>query len=134
MTNFVDQTIMHGEGRKGDCFRACLATILGMPIAAVPHFALLDFEDGVLVSMEAAIAWVNLKGYEVDTMNDPKDWDGATPLPLCTINGTSPRGIRHSVVGSVETGEMVHDPHPSRAGLAHISSRFYFFPVPKGRP
>ena len=124
MGTFVDQQFMHSESTKGDCFRACLATILGMPIKAVPHFALLDFAPDVFVAMTCAQAWLEAKGFEM--------WmgleDGENPLPMCIVNGISPRGIRHAVVGSTATGEIIHDPHPSRAGLTTIQSRLYIFP------
>jgi len=123
-TPLHDQQFLHGNGVKGDCFRACLATVLGKPLHAVPHFALLDLAPDVLVSMESAIAWINYKGFETDTDNEKPGY-----LPLCIINGTSPRGIGHAVVGDAKTGAMVHDPHPSREGLSHISSRFYFYPI-----
>lgn len=124
---YVDQEFLHDEaaGIKGDCFRACLATILGLPIKAVPHFATLDYAPDVFVAMNCAIAWLNSRGYEMWMGLD----DGENPLPLCIINGTSPRGIRHSVVGDTESGEMLHDPHPSRAGLQFISNRLYLFPA-----
>lgn len=122
---FIDQQVLHSESTKGDCFRACLATILRKPIQAVPHFALLDFAPDVFVAMECAQAWLNSKGYEMWMGLD----DGVNPLPLCIVSGVSPRGIPHAVVGDTATGQILHDPHPSRDGLSHISNRLYLFPI-----
>lgn len=120
---FVDQQFMHNESSKGDCFRACLATILELPIQKVPHFALLDFAPDVSVSMQCAQAWLEANGYEMWMGID----DGERPLPLCIVNGLSPRGIKHAVVGDTATGEIIHDPHPSRSGLTTIENRLYLF-------
>lgn len=120
---FNDQEFMHNEQSTGDCFRACLATILELPMREVPHFALLDFSPEVRVSMQCAQAWLEARGFELWMGPD----DGDNPLPLCIVNGLSPRGIRHAVVGDTATGEILHDPHPSRAGLATIENRLYLF-------
>lgn len=42
------------------------------------------------------------------------------------ISGQGPRGCRHSVVG--KAGKMVHDPHPSGAGL--LTEEEYGFLIP----
>lgn len=118
-----DQTIMAGEGRVGDCFRACLASIIGKKTEGVPHFGLL----GDLHAMETAVAWLNYHGYEVGTQASDYGPDEAEILPLHIMKGYSPRGIYHAVVGSTETGEMVHDPHPSRAGIKGVNGRLYIF-------
>lgn len=121
-----DQTILTAEGQVGNCFQAALATVLRMPtIDAVPHFVLLGMHHW----MSCCIAWLNANGYEVSTIKDA--CEGMEMLPLCIIRGISPRGIGHAVVGDAETGEMIHDPHPSRAGLTEINSRFYLFRIPK---
>jgi hypothetical protein len=33
----VDQEFLKERGEPGDCWRACIATILGLPLAEVPH-------------------------------------------------------------------------------------------------
>lgn len=122
-TNYMDMTVMSGEGMIGDCFRACIATIIGKKTEGVPHFGLL----GDLHAMETAIAWLNYYGYEVGLNQD--DWldEGLSPMPLHLIKGYSHRGIYHAVVGDTTTGEMVHDPHPSRAGINGVNGRIYIF-------
>lgn len=124
---FQDQTILHGEGRVGDCFRACIATVIGKRTEGVPHFVLL----GDLHWLDAAVAWLAMFGYKVDTHDDGWLDDGLEVMPFHIMRGVGPRGIRHAVVGDTATGEMVHDPHPSRGGLVQVESRLYFFRKPK---
>lgn len=121
---FRDQTILHGEGRVGNCTQACLASILAMPLEAVPHFALL----GVHHYMSLMLLWLQSVGYEAGMDKDDFDSEGLKPMQLHLIGGIGPRGVAHAVVGATDTGEMVHDPHPSRGGLVSITSRLYLFP------
>ena len=121
---YKDQLILHGPDKIGDCFRACLATIIGKQVLAVPHFALLGHDH----FMSTAIGWLSLHGYEVDTDPDGYDSEGLKPLPLHVMRGLGGRGVRHAVVGDTATGKMVHDPHPSREGLLVLESRLYLFP------
>lgn len=122
---YQDQTVLSGEGNIGNCFSACVATIIGRTTEGVPHFALL----GNAHAMETAIAWLYSLGYKVGTRPDDWEEEGFKALPLHIMKGFSPREIYHAVVGDTSTGEMVHDPHPSRAGIKAVNSRLYFFKV-----
>lgn len=103
----VDQTILHDPdtGAIGNCWQAAVATLLDLPLDDVPHFAAADDFDGLwhwwLHERRMVCMHVGL----LDLPND---------IP-CLLVGTSPRDIAHIVVG-IGT-RMVHDPHPSRAGL-----------------
>lgn len=102
----VTQTILHNdpEGRTGNCLQAALATLVGVPLERVPHFA--EHEDWA----ERMVAWVDLAaGCAVR-------WKVVGTYVARGIGvGMSPRGVKHAVV--VVDGEIVWDPHPSRAGL-----------------
>lgn len=124
MTEFQDQTVLSGEGRVGDCFRACLASVLGRKSEAVPHFALL----GDVHAMQTAIAWLQYKGYGLSREKDDYDWP---ILQLCIGRGYSSRGIAHAVVCDTATGKMLHDPHPSREGVKTITGYYYIFQKPE---
>lgn len=119
-TNYIDQTIFHSENMLGNCFQACLATILGKNLESVPHFVVL----GATHWMACAVAWLDCEHGLI--INTSQDTDLGEVLPMHLINGMSPRGVRHSVVADTLTGEMVHDPHPSREGITFINSRFFF--------
>ena len=128
---YPDQTIMAGGDVPGNCFQAALAGVLGMSLNAVPHFPLL----GIHHWMRACAAWLEA---EHDLLiNTFPDESLGTVRRLHIINGQTERGTSHAVIGDTATGEMVHDPHPSRAGLTFINSRFYFHQkprVPSGMP
>lgn len=102
----VDQT---GLGPGGNCLSACVASVLEIPLAEVPNFND-DPEDWA----EALLAWCDARQIDVDF---------STEFPAPTgrhviLGGTSPR--RHGRVGHAVValdGVVVHDPHPSRAGI-----------------
>jgi hypothetical protein len=121
---YPDQTIMAGGDVPGNCFQAALAGVLGVSINAVPHFPLL----GVHHWMNCVVAWLEVEhGLIVNTSPDPSL---GKVRKLHIINGQSPRGYSHAVIGDTDSGDMVHDPHPSRAGLTFVNSRFYFHQKP----
>jgi hypothetical protein len=123
---FPDQTILVGQEKidvPGNCFQACIAGILGISINAVPHFALL----GIHHWLDCAVAWLSAEHeVQIDTINSPAD-PGYVQLKHCMLRGQTIRGTHHAVIGLAETGEMVHDPHPERAGLTFLNSTFYFY-------
>jgi hypothetical protein len=121
----VDQTVF--GGKVGNCHRAAMATLLGVPLKAVR-----DIMNETPPSenwMTAEAEWLGAYGFGllyIDLLPDGKlPW--MYPLPdktPCLIGGKSPRGdFQHSVVGRYrrdETGcwlEWAHDPHPDRTWL-----------------
>lgn len=128
MSAYPDQTILHAEGEVGNCLQAVLAAILGRPIEAVPHFALLGQDHW----WDCLVGWLNLQGFWVDYAPDTLIEKGAQLLPLCWLSGESARGFQHAVVGDSATGELLHDPHPSRVGLAKVDYRIFLFSKPNG--
>lgn len=122
--NPVDQTRLYDPTHKqppGNCWAACIASILEVPLDALPDEA--DFWSPGLHPRHtwppyyaAMLSWLalrNLTLVEVTTHNIEVDWGDSFEI----LSGTSPRdsSILHSVVGFA--GKIVHDPHPSRAGL-----------------
>lgn len=98
-------------GVRGNCFAACIASILEMPLEEVPHFC--NHADW----RGAANAW--LKRFDlfyVDFLlpGDMRD-ELVSDWGYHVISGMGPRGIRHSVVGLA--GKMVYDPYPGGGGL-----------------
>lgn len=110
------------DGIPGDCYRVCLAVLLEVPVDQVPH---------VVMHLRE---WWDLTRRTVRELRPGWDITYATPSPwppylepvddwaecqsLAIASGLSPRGpFQHCVVIHAVTGELVHDPHPSRAGL-----------------
>ncbi len=99
--------------KTGDCFSACIASILEVPLEKIPNFHFpkgSDFEDNVQEWCKTqSFALVSISNIEDDLLADC--WIIAT--------GKSPRGDedwhRHAVVW--RNGKVVHDPNPDRVGL-----------------
>lgn len=142
MTRFYDMEHRHdpAAGTYGDCWRACIATVTGTPIAEVPHFVGDHYDEdtaGALLDPPAPARWFEStqqwladrfghlclyydqpEAMYPDHRTEPSAW------PWVIWSGQSPRGDwKHSVVGS-QTGRMVHDPHPSRAGVTDLDGVF----------
>ena len=117
----ADQEFTHQPeiGQHGDCQRAVIASLLELPICEVPHF--LQLSDGDPSDYwERVQTFCRTHGYAY--LSVP-----ARSGAICfgddgdlyhEISGPSPRGngLSHAVVGC--NGQIVFDPHPSRAGLS----------------
>jgi hypothetical protein len=118
-----DQTTFSGELRgeaAGDCLAACVASLLDLPLSDVTNFALSD--DG-------ALGWfLELRRFLARVGYGCWVWFGAaghvgvgSEGTLAIALGPSPRGdFPHAVVVRMEEVglRVIHDPHPSRLGLA----------------
>lgn len=109
----VDQTLFRGEGEHGNCVPACIASILELPLDQVPHFAA---SHGTYFMMNMR-QWFEDQGMGLG-------WTQRYIGGVHTIGtGKSPRGdFQHSVVYFGR--KVVHDPHPSRAGLNGDADEF----------
>lgn len=119
----VDQEFLHKpeDGQHGDCMRACIASVLDLPISEVPHFAQLDAEGkGNFWLMVAEFCAE--QGYSFVTVPGRIIWTNDEVYHI--ISGPSPRRGHHAVVG--RNGQIVFDPHPSRAGLAGDPKDWHF--------
>lgn len=114
--SYPDQLVMHVPGvSQGDCWRACVAGLLGLEAFEVPHFAELGDEwwDASVAFVEETLPGLTLRGEYPPIF---PFYAGAHP-PVVILVGTSPRNVPHAVLADPVTGQIVHDPHPSRAGL-----------------
>ncbi len=103
--------------QAGDCLAACAASLLDLPLSAVPNFAVAD-EDWWHPSF---CGWAEERGLLVQCASLPGE---AKRLPppgtLCIVGGQSPRlqALHAVVMERTEAGwRLVHDPHPSGAGI-----------------
>jgi hypothetical protein len=101
----VDQTTF-GPG-KGNCFSACVASVLDLTIEEVPFF--MGSEDWV----SALLLWCEQNGVDADFSTE-------FPAPAgdyVIVGGGSPRysSVGHAVVWL--DGQLAHDPHPDRTGI-----------------
>ena len=101
----IDQTTF-GEG-LGNCFSACVASILELPIDDVPFFG----ADELWWTRFSE--WLEARNLYAVCL---KHRAGRAPVGYHILSGKSPRGeFMHSVVAKGE--DIVHDPHPSRANI-----------------
>lgn len=116
--NPVDQEFVHdlSIGQQGDCFRACIASVLELPISEVPHFAQLTHGSSSSAFWNMAYDWLEARGYEY-TFRSRMNRADQDKAEYHMMTGPSPRGngTYHCVVA--QGGVIVHDPHPTRAGL-----------------
>jgi len=110
----VMQTIFGGGPARGEppgnCLQAAIASLLELPLEAVPH-VLADGDEGPWY--ENLQAWAR-RELGMDFLTFPEH---AIPVPAGyhLISGTSPRGVTHTAVGF--NGRVVHDPHPEGGEL-----------------
>ncbi len=113
----VDQTVLHVPGvSKGNCQQAAVASILHLDIDEVPNFVESDnFWNDFHVFMKS-------KGYEVVSLEPHR-----SPLCYYLAYGKTERGTRHACV--YWGGQLVHDPHPSKAGLMEVDEINLIVPI-----
>jgi hypothetical protein len=109
-----DQTIF-GD-KKGNCWAACLASILDTAVSVVPNFCSDHPEpDGTWFS--ETNKWLKPMGLCLIEFTIQEDRNLMDVFPgIWIAAGKSPRGdFDHCVI--YRGGMMIHDPHPSRDGL-----------------
>jgi len=109
-TLFYDPT-QPPEICTGNCTEAALASLFGIRLEDVPSM------QGLVASdyWDALEAFVRSRGYAL-SMQPPSH----RPAGLYLADGPSARGCGHFVV--MRDGKMVHDPHPSGAGLLEVEN------------
>ena len=123
----VDQNIF-GDHR-GNCFAACLASILELPLAQIPHVMVHD--DW----WQRLVAWARGRGWEPIHLEETAKpgqrhwyWPGGG---YAIAGGPCERGSRHACV--YLDGHLVHDPHPTRAGLLEVDCWTLLVPLDPAR-
>lgn len=96
--------------RQDDCFSACVASILELPLEEVAYFPTQDLE--VDAWMTAWVLWLDERGYDLYGGIVHPFWK--RPEGYWILSAESPRldGKNHAVV--CKDGEIVWDPHPER--------------------
>jgi hypothetical protein len=113
----VDQTTFGAPG--GNCFSACVASLLELPIEEVPYFMTDEFPGNFT-------KWLELRGLYFLRFKYV-----FMPPGFYIMGGLGARGMPHSVVMSGSL--LVHDPHPSRAGLVRLEEITVLVPLDPSR-
>jgi len=124
----VTQTMFNpkpGKPDTGNCFQCALASILELPVEAVPHFY--QEEANPAKAMDNIQTWLGRRGLILIEIQFGGENLQMFPC-FHLLSGLSPRGdFFHTVVAL--NGEIVHDPHPSREGLKSYKGASYGFLV-----
>jgi hypothetical protein len=133
------QTQLSENGVIGDCWRCCIAAVLGLPAEEVPHFQQLEPGKSNNECDADTQRWLTERGYRIMYANvmgrsgliypvyHSDTFVHQTP-PIIAV-GPTPRskgmGRNHAIV--TIGGQMVYDPHPSEAGLTAILENYLIF-------
>ena len=142
----VDQTTF-GDGsdgsEPGNCFAACVASLLGRPLPEVPNFCAAGDEGRWWAALQTWLSPLGWYAIDLTWSSDPGQeipgsvWGTGYIAEGALLIGSGPavRGFDHSVVlrATPRGPEVVHDPHPSRAGLIRITHLSLFLPLDPGR-
>ena len=108
--NLVYQTIHDPE--KGDCLRACVATLLQLPIADVPNFIELQGSKWFMGGKNSVYSFLERNGYEYLGWQPPLKAielsEGVNGLYIASVDSANFPGKRHSVI--FKGKELFHDP------------------------
>jgi hypothetical protein len=106
----VYQEFFYDKGQIGDCVRAVTASILELDPLEVPHF----------VKEQPGSDWYEMIDHGIKPIMVTGPWKKHPPKPLgyYLASGPANRGCKHIVI--MKDGNVVHDPHPSNAGLLEI--------------
>lgn len=116
-TRFYDPEL----GLRGNCMQAAVASLLGLTLFEVPNFIEETSDKGPGAFWRMIEEFFNEHGYTL-----LERAGSARPPVLYLASGPSPRGVSHTVI--MKAGELVHDPHPSRAGIYEVN--YVHVPVP----
>jgi len=100
----------------GNCFAACLASLLGCGLAAIPEFS--DDDEIFAEQLQCFLLTQNKFYIELKPEDEMLETIFKYGMTFHIVEGTSPRGGRHACVGL--NGEIIHDPHPGGTGLTTV--------------
>lgn len=125
----VKQTLFGGPDGPieeiGNCYPACIASILEIPLEDVPHF--FQLERNSEKSLDLILSWSQERSLTIICYAYEEWLHRYFPNFIGIIGGQSPRGdFDHAVVGRItKTGwEILHDPHPSNSGIVGEPKHF----------
>ena len=134
--NIPKQTHLLENGQIGDCWRCCVAAVLGLPAEEVPHFV--QSMEAQVINVDADTQeWLNSRGYAL-VQSEPHGQSSAFQfprwasagygfvMPVIAIGPTNRTGKDsgpfHCVVQVA--GRTVYDPHPSNDGLLCVTREY----------
>ncbi len=114
----VSQTRFEKNGQNGNCMQAATASMLDLPLDAVPNF--IEHDD----PNRDMDAFFESRGYRI--VERPKN----TALRgYYFVTGTSTQGHPHIVI--YRNGRLAHDPNPHGNGLVSVKKILEVVPLPQ---
>ncbi len=110
----------------GNCFSACLASVLELDMDAVPNFFTIAGEDPDQW-WDAVRDWLRPHGLGVISVAIDGHGLLASFGGWLIVGGKTARGTNHATVW--RDGKMVHDPYPGGTGLVHVDSVDLLYPL-----
>lgn len=99
---------------NGNCFAACLASLLDLPLWMVPPFEDMFGRSGEW--FPRVEDWLERLFQRRLVRSDGHPVEQLTEFYIGS--GLSARGVRHSVI--YRDGKLAHDPHPSGSGIVAV--------------
>jgi hypothetical protein len=131
MNRWVDQTQLYQDSPRqyGNCVQASVASLLFLPLEAVPAFHEANGNAGMF--WESLTRFLNSQGYELQSKYPSHGQRPAHPDGLHLVSGPTERSASgsgdHMVI--YRGKELVFDPHPSHAGLTDVSAVYLLLPL-----
>lgn len=125
----IDQTVFGFD--EGNCFAACIASILEIPLDSIPFF--FDVDDW----WSKFDSWLEAKGLDCmyylfgPNENTLKELSSSDTYILSGLSPRATDGQLHAVVAG--QGKILHDPHPTRHGLMDFYDAILITPRHKSR-
>lgn len=129
----VKQTIL---GPRGNCATACLASLLELPLEAVPNFFDNAANDAEWWSnLYTFLAARNLTMWHFSYQNHEHAVLDLKHRPgYLLVWGASPRDAANQHYVIWHRGELAHDPHPDNTGVLAIGGVDLLYPLDPARP
>lgn len=113
----IDQTVV--DAGRGDCHRACFASLFNLELDQVPNFRLYDVETWFKVYYHMLLA----VGYDYEGMGTLETHAGGPRMypdnckdgfVIATVASRTLEDCLHAVIMDLD-GVVVHDPNPNKA-------------------
>ena len=127
------------EQQRGNCLSAVVASLIEVPLNTVPNFVQnnVDHEgDPTWDWWNCMLDFVKESGFEMRYLRIENDDRSTFPPPsegeFYAVSGISPRNSKIYHIVIYQDGKMVHDPHPSQAGLVEITDLYHWTIIKPG--
>ena len=123
----INQTIFN---KNGNCYSACIASILEIPIKDVPAFSynngkssFINANDWIMTNFNMYLLSSDINNFDKENLQIIKKFK----IYHLILGLSATYNTYHCCVGL--NGDVVHDPHPKQLGLNKISRYEFIIPL-----